>query len=87
MRSDWTGPVNVGSEEMVTINQLAEMVMEIAEKKLRVKHVSGPQGVRGRNSDSRLIKEKLDWAPSLPLRDGMEKTYKWIEGQVRNSKK
>jgi len=87
MRSDWTGPVNVGSEEMVTINQLAEMVMEIAGKKLRVKHVSGPQGVRGRNSDNRLIKEKLDWAPSLPLRDGMEKTYKWIEGQVRSSKK
>jgi nucleoside-diphosphate-sugar epimerase len=87
MNSNFTGPVNIGSEEMVTINQLAEMVMEIAGKKLRVKHVSGPQGVRGRNSDNRLIKEKLDWAPSLPLRDGMEKTYKWIEGQVRNSKK
>lgn len=84
-RSDWTGPVNVGSEEMVTINQLAGMVMEIAGKKLRVKHVPGPQGVRGRNSDNKLIYEKLGWKPFQPLRVGMEKTYKWIEDQVRKS--
>jgi len=85
MRSDWTGPVNVGSEERVTINQLAEMVMDIAEKELRVKHVPGPQGVRGRNSDNKLIYEKLGWKPTQPLRVGIEKTYKWIEDQVKKS--
>jgi nucleoside-diphosphate-sugar epimerase len=86
MKSDFIGPVNIGSEEMVTINQLAEMIMEIAGKKLTVKHVSGPQGVRGRNSDNKLIYQKLEWNPTQPLKVGMEKTYKWIEEQVRNSK-
>jgi nucleoside-diphosphate-sugar epimerase len=80
------GPVNIGSEEMVTINQLAEMVMDIAGVKLKIKHIDGPLGVRGRNSDNKLIKEKLGWAPSLPLRVGLEKTYAWIEEQVGNSK-
>lgn len=84
MRSNWTGPVNIGSEEMVTINQLAEMIMEIAGKKLRIQHVSGPQGVRGRNSDNRLVYEKLGWKPAQPLRVGLEKTYKWIEERVKN---
>jgi len=83
LRSDWTGPVNIGSEEMVTINQLAQMVMEIAGKKLSIKHVPGPQGVRGRNSDNRLIQEKLEWKPSLPLVEGLRKTYAWIEAQVK----
>jgi len=82
MRSDWTGPVNIGSEEMVTINQLAEMIMEIAGVKLKIVHVPGPVGVRGRNSDNRLIKEKLGWAPSFPLKEGLKITYKWIEEQV-----
>jgi len=86
MRSDFTGPVNIGSEEMVTINRLAEMVMEIAGKKLRIKHVPGPLGVRGRNSDNRLIREKLGWAPSMSLRDGLEKTYRWIGKQVAKAK-
>ncbi|CUU01313.1 Nucleoside-diphosphate-sugar epimerase [Candidatus Kryptobacter tengchongensis] len=85
MRSDWTGPVNIGSEEMVTIDQLAEMIMEIAGVKLKIIHVPGPQGVRGRNSDNRLIKEKLGWAPSMPLKEGLKITYKWIEEQVRKS--
>ncbi len=85
MRSDFTGPVNIGSEEMVTIDQLAEMVMEIAGKKLRIRHVPGPLGVRGRNSDNRLIREKLGWAPSMSLRDGLEKTYPWIEDQVKKA--
>jgi GDP-D-mannose 3',5'-epimerase len=80
--SDFIGPVNIGSEEMVTINRLAEMVMEIAGKKLRIKHIDGPQGVRGRNSDNRFIKEKLGWAPSYSLRKGLEKTYAWIKEQV-----
>lgn len=76
--SDFTGPVNIGSEEMVSINQLAKMIMEIAGKNLIIKHIPGPLGVRGRNSDNRLIKEKLGWAPSRPLREGLEKTYQWI---------
>ncbi len=82
MRSDWTGPVNIGSEEMVTINQLARMIMEIAGKELLIKHVPGPIGVKGRNSDNKLIKEKLGWVPSKSLREGIEATYKWIEIQV-----
>jgi len=80
--SDWAGPVNIGSEEMVTINQLAEMVMQIAGKKLSIRHISGPLGVRGRNSDNRLIAEKLGWKPTQPLYNGLEKTYRWIEQQV-----
>ena len=85
MRSDWTGPVNIGSEEMVTINQLAEMIMEIAGVKLKIKHVPGPQGVRGRKSDNRLIFRKLGWKPSMPLRKGLEITYRWIEEQARKA--
>jgi nucleoside-diphosphate-sugar epimerase len=82
MDSDFTGPVNIGSEEMVTINQLAEMIMEIAGKKLSIRHIPGPLGVRGRNSDNRLIGSKLGWKPSRPLRAGLEKTYAWISAQV-----
>ncbi len=85
MRSEWTGPVNIGSEEMVTINQLAEIIMEIAGKKLTIKHIPGPLGVRGRNSDNKLILKKLGWKPSKPLKYGLEKTYKWIEEQVTQS--
>jgi GDP-D-mannose 3',5'-epimerase len=82
MKSNFEGPVNIGSDEMVTINDLAEAVMSIAGKRLAISHVSGPMGVRGRNSDNRLILEKLGWAPSRPLREGLEKTYSWIEKQV-----
>ena len=82
MESDFVGPVNIGSEEMVTINRLAEMIMDIAGKKLSIKHIPGPLGVRGRNSDNRLIKEKLGWEPYKPLRDGSEITYHWIAEQV-----
>jgi nucleoside-diphosphate-sugar epimerase len=85
MASEFTGPVNIGSEEMVSINQLAEMVMRIAGKKLAIKHIAGPLGVRGRNSDNHLIAEKLGWKPSRPLRDGLEKTYRWINQQVSTS--
>lgn len=85
MDSNFSGPVNIGSDEMVTINQLSSYVVEISGKKISVKHIEGPQGVRGRNSDNTLIKEKLGWAPSLPLRYGLEKTYKWIEEQVQNN--
>jgi GDP-D-mannose 3',5'-epimerase len=85
MDSDFIGPVNIGSEEMITINGLAEMIMDIAGKKLAIKHIEGPLGVRGRNSDNRLIGKKLNWKPTEPLRKGMEKTYHWIEAQVRKA--
>ena len=73
-RSDWTGPVNIGSDEMVTINQLADMAMDIAGKKLTKKHIEGPLGVRGRNSDNRLIEKKLGWRPESTFahRDGKD---------------
>lgn len=83
MRSDWTGPVNIGSDEMVTINQMAGMIIEIAGKQLSLEHVPGPLGVRGRNSDNRLIRQKLGWTPTQPLIRGLEKTYRWIEEEVR----
>jgi len=82
MDSDFLGPVNIGSDEMISINNLAKMIMEIAGKNLQIKHIPGPLGVRGRNSDNTLIKEKLGWAPSKPLREGIEKTYHWILKQV-----
>ncbi len=83
MDSSFMGPVNIGSEEMVTINHLAEMIMKIANKNLTIKHIPGPLGVRGRNSDNRLIEEKLNWKPTRPLIEGIEKTYRWIEEQIR----
>ena len=86
MDSNFTGPVNIGSEEMVSINELAEMVMKIAGKKLKIEHIRGPLGVRGRTSDNRLIRKKLKWAPSKPLKDGLAKTYQWISKQVQNKK-
>ncbi len=84
-RSDFEGPVNIGSDEMVTINQLVDYVADIAGKRLHKKHIPGPTGVRGRNSDNRLIEEKLGWRPSESLRDGLEKTYAWVETQVRSN--
>ena len=85
MRSGFSGPVNIGSKEMVTINQLADMIMQIAGKRVEKRHIPGPLGVRGRNSDNRLIREKLDWAPSQPLAAGLETTYSWIERQTRSN--
>jgi GDP-D-mannose 3',5'-epimerase len=86
-RSDWMGPVNIGSDEMVTINQLAEMIIGISGKKIAIKHISGPLGVRGRNSDNRLIEQKLGWRPSYPLIDGIRKTYAWVSQQALANKK
>jgi nucleoside-diphosphate-sugar epimerase len=82
MRSDFSGPFNIGSEEMVTIDTLVDVVADIAGKRIEKNHIPGPVGVRGRNSDNRLIQEKLGWAPSKPLREGLEKTYAWIEQQL-----
>jgi nucleoside-diphosphate-sugar epimerase len=83
MESSFTGPVNIGSEEMVTINQMAEMIMKIAGKKLSIKHVPGPTGVRGRNSDNKLLREKLGWEPTQSLYDGLSRTYPWIAAQAK----
>jgi GDP-D-mannose 3',5'-epimerase len=82
LRSDWSGPVNIGSEQMVTINQLAEIIMQIANKQVTLNHIKGPLGVRGRNSDNRLIKKMLKWQPSTSLKTGLERTYNWIDKQV-----
>ena len=79
------GPVNIGSDEMVTINQLVDYVADIAGKAIEKNHIPGPTGVRGRNSDNRLIEEKLGWRPSQSLREGLERTYEWIEWQVRSN--
>ena len=82
MKSDFIGPVNIGSDEMVSMNQFAEIVAGVANKKVSIKHIPGPLGVRGRNSDNKLVKEKLGWAPSASLVDGVRKTYEWINQQV-----
>jgi len=87
MQSDFIGPVNIGSEEMVSINDMAKMVIKISGKKLRIKNVPGIQGVRGRNSDNKLLREKLGWSPSKKLYDGLKDTYKWIEKQVEATTK
>lgn len=83
VRSGWTGPVNIGSEEMVSIDQLVDVISDIAGKSIGKRHIPGPLGVRGRNSDNRLIQRTLGWAPRKPLRTGLERTYRWIDAQVR----
>ena len=82
LRSDFEGPVNIGSEEMVTINGLAEMVIDISGKDIKIENIPGPLGVRGRNSDNRLIREKLGWEPTQTLRKGMETTFGWVQGEI-----
>ena len=82
MRSDFEGPVNIGSEEMVTINQLAQYAIDISGKNITIKNIDGPTGVRGRNSDNKLIQEKLGWSPNYPLYDGLTETFNWINKQV-----
>ncbi len=82
VESEFQGPVNIGSEEMVTINQLAAMTMKIAGKELAIRHVRGPVGVCGRNSDNAKIRAELGWEPSRPLDEGLAKSYQWIAGQV-----
>jgi GDP-D-mannose 3',5'-epimerase len=85
-RSNFSGPVNIGSEEMVTINGLVDVVCDIAGKKLEKVHIPGPLGVRGRNSDNRLIAQKLGWRPSQTLRRGLELTYSWVETQLMSNR-
>ncbi|MEY4877047.1 MAG: hypothetical protein RL708_2196 [Bacteroidota bacterium] len=85
-RSEFTGPVNIGSEEMISINDFAKMIVQLSGKNITLKNIAGPTGVRGRNSDNKLIHEKLGWAPSQPLIDGVTKTFNWIKMQVENKK-
>ena len=82
MESDFIGPVNIGSDEMVTINELVDLVSSIENKELKKKHIEGPLGVAGRNSDNNLIYEKLRWEPTMKLIDGLKKTYEWIKIQI-----
>jgi GDP-D-mannose 3',5'-epimerase len=83
MKSDVKIPLNIGSDECVSMNQLAELVMSFEKKKITIKHIDGPEGVRGRNSENSLIQEKLGWAPSISLKDGMTKLYNWINGKIK----
>ena len=87
MESDYSEPINIGSEEIISINDLAYMAADIADKKISLNHVEGPLGVRGRTSENSLIREKLGWRPNYPLRKGMEKTYAWIAEQVEKRDK
>ncbi|MDE0099551.1 MAG: NAD-dependent epimerase/dehydratase family protein [Truepera sp.] len=82
MASDFEGPLNIGSEEMISINDFARLIIEVSGKELQLKNIEGPLGVRGRNSDNTLIRQMLGWAPSQPLRRGIERTYHWISEQV-----
>lgn len=84
MNSDFSGPVNIGSEEMISINDFAQMAIKLSGKNLTIKNIEGPTGVRGRNSDNTLLFEKLAWSPSLSLLEGMQQTYNWINQQIVN---
>lgn len=86
MASAFQGPVNIGSAEMVSVDELVQIVAEIAGKEISINHIEGPVGVRGRNSDQTLIRQKLGWEPSIPLRIGLKATYKWISEQVEKSR-
>lgn len=85
MNSPFIGPVNIGSDEMVTINDLVKMVANIANKNIAINNIKGPTGVRGRNSDNHLIDSKLGWAPNYPLNDGLKHTYEWINRMVNGN--
>ncbi|OFZ42673.1 MAG: NAD-dependent dehydratase, partial [Bacteroidetes bacterium RIFCSPHIGHO2_02_FULL_44_7] len=86
MDSDFTGPVNIGSEELISLNDLAQMLIDLSGKKLTIRNIEGPTGVRGRNSDNTLIRQKLGWSPQAPLHTGIAKTYQWISEQVQKKR-
>ena len=87
VQSDFTGPVNIGSEEMVSINQLVDIAAKVADKDVEKNHIDGPLGVRGRNSNNDLIREKLDWDYTMTLEEGIKKTYDWINEEQLGNKK
>jgi len=82
MRSQFEGPINIGSEEMISINDFGNMIINLSGKKLKIKNIPGPLGVRGRNSDNKLIRQKLNWEPSKPLINGIKQTFEWIQNQL-----
>jgi nucleoside-diphosphate-sugar epimerase len=86
MNSDIKDPLNIGSDEMISINDLTRLIAKISGKNIQVVNVKGPEGVRGRNSDNDLIKIKLGWAPSATLEAGLRKTYPWILNEVNQNK-
>jgi len=86
MVSDYSKPLNIGSDEMVSMNEMAEMALSFEGKKLPIKHIPGPEGVRGRNSDNTLIKQVLGWAPNIRLKDGLQRTYVWIKEELEKEK-
>jgi nucleoside-diphosphate-sugar epimerase len=83
MESNFTDPINIGSDEMISINDLSNYIIDISGKEVYIKHINGPIGVRGRNSDNNLIKEKLNWSPKQSLYEGLIKTYNWINKEIR----
>jgi len=87
MRSDVKEPLNIGSEEMISMNDMAKLIMKFENKNLAIKHIPGPEGVRGRNSDNTLIRQKLGWAPSTSVEDGLRKLYFWLKGEIEKERK
>lgn len=85
IESDHKEPINIGSDELISLNDFTQMIIDISGKKLSINHIDGPQGVRGRNSDNTLIKEVLNWVPSQPLMEGIEKLYHWINTQINGN--
>ena len=83
MQSKYAAPLNIGQDRLITINQLADMIATIAGVRIKKKHVPGPQGVRGRNSDNTRLRQVLHWEPQVSLEEGLQHTYRWIEEQVR----
>jgi nucleoside-diphosphate-sugar epimerase len=86
MKSEFTGPVNLGSERMISINNLVYLIAGLVNKSVTIKNIPGPTGVMGRTSDNRLIREKLNWAPTEDLEQGIQKTYNWIVEQINSGK-
>jgi GDP-D-mannose 3',5'-epimerase len=82
MTSDFTGPVNIGSEEMIPINDFAKMIIQISGKNINMRNINGPTGVRGRNSDNNLLRLKLNWEPIIKLYNGIELLYNWIDADI-----
>lgn len=85
MRSNFNGPLNLGQDRLISINDLAKIIADIAGVQIKIKHINGPLGVRGRNSDNSLLRKVLNWEPQITLEQGLEQTYQWIEGQVKRS--
>lgn len=86
MNSDFTEPLNIGSDEMISMNDMGKMVLGFAEKDIPIKHIPGPEGVRGRNSNNDLCRKVLGWAPEITLKDGLKRTFDWINSQIEEEK-